>query len=213
MTKRGFTLIELLVVIAIIAILASILFPVFSRAREKARQTSCLSNTRQFGTALQMYVQDYDECIPAHNDNENVVPPPTYDWRWDTILYRLLPYVRNLQLYQCPSDKSGYTSPNASTPGDGARWWSYGFNTLCGQDGTPDAAFEDPANTIVFFDGEEADMGVEDDGDLPCDDQNNLHCYVRHNGGGNYTYYDGHAKWHKEKATTMEQYTLIWEQT
>jgi len=62
--RRGFTLIELLVVIAIIAILAAILFPVFAKAREKARQSSCLSNMRQLGTALRMYCQDYDERYP-----------------------------------------------------------------------------------------------------------------------------------------------------
>ena len=75
-----------------------------------------------------------------------------------------------------------------------------------------DAAFEDPANTIVFFDGEESDMGVEynppSDVDMPFLDGNDLKCYVRHNGGCNYTYYDGHAKWHKEKATEYEQFTL-----
>src|SRR5437879_6040384 len=63
--RAGFTLIELLVVIAIIAILAAILFPVFAMAREKARQTSCLSNARQMGTALMAYAQDYDENIPG----------------------------------------------------------------------------------------------------------------------------------------------------
>lgn len=61
---NAFTLIELLVVIAIIAILAAILFPVFASAREKARQTACLSNTKQIGTAVSMYVQDYDESLP-----------------------------------------------------------------------------------------------------------------------------------------------------
>jgi len=63
-TKRGFTLIELLVVIAIIAILAAILFPVFAKVREKARQTSCLSNEKQLGLAITQYVQDYDEKLP-----------------------------------------------------------------------------------------------------------------------------------------------------
>src|SRR5438477_174259 len=67
-TKRGFTLIELLVVIAIIAILAAILFPVFAQAREKARATMCLSHGRQLGTALTMYLQDYDETYPIQGE-------------------------------------------------------------------------------------------------------------------------------------------------
>src|SRR5437762_2167194 len=67
--KRGFTLIELLVVIAIIAILAAILFPVFARAREKARQTSCLSNLKQIDIGFLMYVQDYDEQFPPWTAN------------------------------------------------------------------------------------------------------------------------------------------------
>ena len=73
--RRGFTLIELLVVIAIIAILAAILFPVFAQAREKARQTSCLSNLKQIGLAFKMYVQDYDErwpqCDPIPGGNNS----------------------------------------------------------------------------------------------------------------------------------------------
>ena len=70
-TRRGFTLIELLVVIAIIAILAAILFPVFAQAREKARNAACLSNCKQLGTAVMLYVQDYDEVYPVHGYNGN----------------------------------------------------------------------------------------------------------------------------------------------
>src|SRR5690554_3780891 len=94
--KRGFTLIELLVVIAIIAILAAILFPVFARAREKARQTSCLSNLKQMGLATLMYAQDYDE---RYNLAYTSTAIGTLHW---PIL--LEPYHRNAEIYECPSD-------------------------------------------------------------------------------------------------------------
>ena len=95
--KRGFTLIELLVVIAIIALLAAILFPVFAAAREKARQTACLSNEKQLGTAFVQYVQDYDEapmlCNNVHGD-------------WVGPIY---PYVKSLDVFRCPDDSSTET--------------------------------------------------------------------------------------------------------
>jgi len=99
--RKGFTLIELLVVIAIIAILAAILFPVFARAREKARQTSCLSNVKQLGLGIMMYCQDYDETYPGYYPPWPVIPSPVgsgCSW-WEGVY----PYVKNYQLYVCPS--------------------------------------------------------------------------------------------------------------
>jgi len=99
--KKGFTLIELLVVIAIIAILAAILFPVFARAREKARQTSCLSNMKQIGLAADMYCQDYDETFPM-----SIYTPGTVVV---TFYHVLMPYMKNTQMLQCPSEKDRIT--------------------------------------------------------------------------------------------------------
>lgn len=106
MRKRAFTLIELLVVIAIIAILAAILFPVFAQARESARKTQCISNLKQLGTGLMMYLQDYDETTPADTRlpvpaGALPVPPPnvpTY------ALALLEPYLKNNGVKKCPSD-------------------------------------------------------------------------------------------------------------
>ncbi len=97
-SQRGFTLIELLVVIAIIAILAAILFPVFAQAREKARQTSCLSNMKQMGTSWMMYAQDYDETTPViHGSNWLPGVPRVAEY---LLLY---PYQKNIGIWRCPS--------------------------------------------------------------------------------------------------------------
>ncbi len=90
--QRGFTLIELLVVIAIIAILAAILFPVFAQAREKARQTQCLSNLKQVGTGVLMYANDYDNRVPIFCFGEGY-----------QLATRLLPYTKNRDIFRCPS--------------------------------------------------------------------------------------------------------------
>jgi prepilin-type N-terminal cleavage/methylation domain-containing protein/prepilin-type processing-associated H-X9-DG protein len=93
--RRAFTLIELLVVIAIIAILAAILFPVFAQARDKARQTQCISNARQIGTATLMYAQDYDETYPSSH--------------WGIYYLLVQPYAKNKNLWRCPSISGVYT--------------------------------------------------------------------------------------------------------
>ncbi len=123
MNRRAFTLIELLVVIAIIAILAAILFPVFAQAREKARQTSCLSNMRQMGMATRMYTQDYDERFPqtkqsssnpAVDDADGSLEDPDYG----SIFAMILPYssghggteddLSHQGMYSCPSDPAPF---------------------------------------------------------------------------------------------------------
>ena len=100
--KNGFTLIELLVVIAIISILAAILFPVFARARENARRASCLSNLKQMGIGIMMYTQDYDEMYPDSTTTEMV---------W---MYAVQPYVKNYNVFACPSSDQGYGGTTAS---------------------------------------------------------------------------------------------------
>ncbi len=108
--KQGFTLIELLVVIAIIAILAAILFPVFAKAREQARKISCLSNMKQLGTAVLMYVQDNDEQFPF-GENWHADVPKTAKGIVDTNYqlgnrFQLAPYIKSEAIWICPSDST-----------------------------------------------------------------------------------------------------------
>lgn len=157
--KRGFTLIELLVVIAIIAILAAILFPVFARARENARRTSCLSNLKQIGIGLMMYTQDYDEKItrtwygPRANDEEDS-NKNTGDYKWMDAIY---PYVKSEQLFVCPSDSiNSKYSYYKNEAGSTYKFGSYGMNAAYWGDadsydspnGMSLAAIDDPSGTI-----------------------------------------------------------------
>ncbi len=112
----GFTLIELLVVIAIIAILAAILFPVFARAREKARQANCTSNLKQIGLAVEMYAQDHDGLLPLANQYPAEPPPDDgYHQGPPGIQHVVEPYTKNQQIFKCPSDRDNmYTTQGTS---------------------------------------------------------------------------------------------------
>ena len=141
--RYGFTLIELLVVIAIIAILAAILFPVFAQARDKARQTACLSNTRQLGTGLQLYTQDHDEVLPHHVTDTWDFLNPAVGSNWARAIF---PYVKNQQVYFCPS-----TGPQAGAVAAGQPRVSYfGNGVVMSQTGTSLAAVSRPAD-IIFL--------------------------------------------------------------
>lgn len=137
-TWRAFTLIELLVVIAIIAILAAILFPVFAQVREKARETACISNLKQIGLGVTQYAQDFDESLPplvgfdpagkANNNDGNMA-------RWMDMVY---PYVKNTQVFTCPSYSTRdsqwvayyyVTDPRRGGAGSGFNSWYFG--TYC----------------------------------------------------------------------------------
>ncbi len=111
-SRRAFTLIELLVVIAIIAILAAILFPVFARARENARRSSCQSNLKQIGLGVMQYTQDYDEKMPSARLNPN--NQDSLGGAWPVLIN---PYVKSYQLFACPSNTRNTTfMENAKLP-------------------------------------------------------------------------------------------------
>jgi prepilin-type N-terminal cleavage/methylation domain-containing protein/prepilin-type processing-associated H-X9-DG protein len=195
--RKGFTLIELLVVIAIIAILAAILFPVFARAREKARATSCLSNVKQLTLGIKMYNQDYDEMLIPGNIGTALGVLP-----WTRLVE---PYVKNAQITRCPSDKT-------RDPG-------YHFNCSPGFAWTFGGTYIDiarialPAETLIIADGER--NGYLSNPTYPVMGKpgwaanawgcapNLPGCRVdeRHNGGANFGFIDGHAKWLRHEAT------------
>jgi len=130
--KRAFTLIELLVVIAIIAILAAILFPVFARARENARRSSCQSNLKQIGLGILQYTQDYDETFPrvhfgtTYDSSDLSTGGSNYKW-----MDAVFPYIKSEQIFNCPSASKGVKSYKY---GDSDKYGSYVGNSMYGRD-------------------------------------------------------------------------------
>jgi len=182
--KRGFTLIELLVVIAIIAILAAILFPVFARAREKARQSSCLSNVKQLMIAFQMYCQDFDERTPLL-----LYGPDEICWT-----YTFEPYMKNEEILTCPSEPDievCYAQPY--------QWGYYHMYTRSATSSyggsVPLAKLKHPAELCAF--GETA-QNAKSSGAFNTTGQYGYARWApdRHNEGMNCGLVDGHAKWY-----------------
>lgn len=195
--KRGFTLIELLVVIAIIAILAAILFPVFARAREKARQTSCLSNLKQLGMATEMYCQDYDDTFSM-----SIYLAGTQAY---TMYHVHMPYMKNVQIFQCPSEQNALTAAELAGLGipmaPGFSGCSYNFNYALFEDGPNNAltGANDPVVNLARI-PKPAETAAMYDGDLMLQPRLfDSPVRARHNMMVNCSFADGHAKVVKAK--------------
>ncbi|MBC8141311.1 MAG: DUF1559 domain-containing protein [Armatimonadetes bacterium] len=216
-TSRGFTLIELLVVIAIIALLAAILFPVFASTREKARQTVCVSNLKQIGLAVRMYVQDFDETFPVFHAY-NFSPAPGQPGHRG-VESQLEPYTKSRDIFRCPDDSGGQAAAN-DVPGSESYRDAYGssyrfmaacFSVVHGADGSyqnnapidpmlyaekvvTDADYEFPAETRIMRDemfsffSAKNDPGYTKYGYFP------PYFSSWHGGGGGMVFADGHAK-------------------
>jgi prepilin-type N-terminal cleavage/methylation domain-containing protein/prepilin-type processing-associated H-X9-DG protein len=214
--RNAFTLIELLVVIAIISVLASILFPVFARARENARRTSCMSNMKQIATALTMYVQDYDEKLPLYRflDSNGLAKLNS--------LQVLYPYIKNAQVFVCPSavrysSASGASNPTVFTLNSYNSGGSYGYNYAylnpVDQTALSVAAIDRTSETIAYGETTGAcgagliyppSVGWSTTSTfcyLPSgaggETRGNQNAYY-HFDGANYAFVDGHAKWLKK---------------
>jgi prepilin-type N-terminal cleavage/methylation domain-containing protein/prepilin-type processing-associated H-X9-DG protein len=213
--RRGFTLIELLVVIAIIAILAAILFPVFARAREKARQASCQSNEKQLMLAVIMYKTDYDGRFPRNCTSalSTQCAPPGWDWREVT-----QPYVKNWDLYTCPSADpttrpcmlavprsfqglylGGYAA-NAGRPGVIGQIGNGPFGNSWHRESPKESRFQDVSNLLAIMESQVhchmwcgvGHAGADSGSTTGWDTRR-----VDHNDGMNCAYYDGHVKYHQ----------------
>ena len=209
MKRSGFTLIELLVVIAIIAILAAILFPVFARAREKARQTSCLSNVKQMVLGIVMYVQDYDGKFPRGDSvgwGDFAYPAYPHGGYVDAIY----PYVKNAQIFICPSDGL-QDCLSAANVGGAHRFGSdylaglypsqglsYGYNYFPSSNNWTEAQIAAPAETCMLVETIQRPY-LYNTGNVLNPTHARMVGGCRHNEGMNIGLFDGHAKWFKQQ--------------
>ncbi len=189
--RRGFTLIELLVVMAIISILASILFPVFGRAIEKARSTACLSNIKQIQMATMMYAQDYDGRYPE-------VPSAGGALVWDDAI---LPYTENKQIVACPTLQG-------APLGYGMNYWMTGAGGANARRSAEKITFADASEPVSWY---IFPVGVTDpnpDGNPSTVGSNPA---TRHREGANFAFADGHAKWARPDLPGVADFATGWD--
>ena len=222
MKSTAFTLIELLVVIAIIAILAAILFPVFAQAKAAAKRTACLGQSKQLGTALMLYLNDYDSTYPQehpHSDNpatdDNLAQLESIDY--GSPFDKLLPYVAGTDssrvgIYVCPADTDPHgkklldpagncigSSPLAPPPGPLTSFVLNAYFLF----GATESRLDLPAQTIYFAERKNTFcdvhyhpwLGEVEVSSAPNDGNPSAIAADRHTGGSNYVYAEGHAKW------------------
>jgi prepilin-type N-terminal cleavage/methylation domain-containing protein/prepilin-type processing-associated H-X9-DG protein len=192
----GFTLIELLIVIAIISILATILFPVFGRARENARRAGCQSNLKQLGLGVAQYMQDYDSTYPRW---QYAYTSGTTQATWDVVVF---PYTKSAQLLTCPSD-SYSPEVTVSAYNNAKLKRSYTMPRNISEYGIADATVPAPAKTVLLAERK----GCYNNGDahwIACSTAENIGEQLRRNGTSdqeyrhlntsNFLFFDGHVK-------------------
>jgi prepilin-type N-terminal cleavage/methylation domain-containing protein/prepilin-type processing-associated H-X9-DG protein len=217
--KAAFTLIELLVVIAIIAILAAILFPVFGRARENARRSSCQSNLKQIGLGFMQYIQDYDEYYPRH-DLASITPNNRLSFN-----YAVQPYLKSFQLFVCPSAQISATDPPDVSPTSGVpndtSYFANGLivahdnSTTRLMPSTHAGQIVAPTQVILMHEFQERRRYSFVRPQIESAGSDNFFRSLgatynnTHFEGGNLLYSDGHVKWKKQSATCLSDFGFV----